>query len=143
MLFGRAIRLWQQLRNNCSSPMRNPNDEGNSLIAVSCICKTRKLSIPGWILGNFSSLRQPSRSKYWRDFNMRLLGRIWSFLQELRSKDSSLNRDPTDWWTLTKFVHPERSNSFKFGVRNLGNFVMDSQHLRLICCKYSNSIPYQ
>ena len=122
--------------------MRYPIDEGNPLIPVLDNNSVCKLSIPGKILGNFSSIKQSRRSKYRRDLSIRLLGRVWSFSQPSRFQISSLPRDPTDSSTTIKFLHLERSNTSKFGVHKAGNSIMDSQDPHLIYFKFSNRIPY-
>ena len=138
MLSGRSIRFWQLDTSNFSSPVKYPIDEGNSLIQVPDINNICKLSIPGRILGNLTSLEQSRRSKYRRDFSLRLLGRIWSFSQPLSCKYSSLSRNPTDSWTSTKFLHLERSKCTKFGVFKAEKFTMASQDSHWIYFKFSN-----
>ena len=81
--------------------VRYLSDKGHSLILLSCTLKRSKHFISGWILGNFSSLGLHHRWKLF--FNLRVLGRIWSFMQYLSSKHSSLSRSPIESWISIKF----------------------------------------
>ena len=128
------------------SRVRFPNDGGNTLILVSPISKYFKLFIFGWMLGNFLSFEQYKTLKYSSDFIMRQSGRSWSSEQPLRSHTTSLSRRPTDWWTSTKLLQSERTNSFRFGVDidKSGNFVMYLQerksiYFRVLDCKLCNN----
>ena len=133
----------QSLMLRYCNPVKYSNDEGNSLIPLKDKFNSFRHFISGWISGNFSSLEQSCRLKYWRDFNMRLLGRIWSFEQPLRFHTLSFSRNPMDSWTSIKFLQFERSNVFKFGQHKSGNFVMDSHSLRLILFKFSYRNSYR
>ena len=141
MSSGRYLRFWQSCKSKLWRPVRYLIDEGNSRIPLWRKYKVLKHFISGWILGNFSSLKQSIRTKSTRDFNLRVFGRIWSFSQPWRSHIWSLSRNPTDSWTLTKFWQKERSNSSRLGIHNLGNSVIDSHLLRLIYFKYFSWIP--
>ena len=128
------------------SRVRFPNDDGNTLILVSPISKYFKLFIFGWMLGNFLSFEQYKTLKYSRDFIMRQSGRSWSLEQPLRSHTTSLSRCPTDWWTSTKLLQSERTNSFRFGldIDKSGNSVMYLQERKSIYfrdsdCKLCNN----
>ena len=81
--------------------VRYLSDKGHSLILLSCTVKPPKHFPSGWTLGNFSSLGHFSRKKLL--FNLRVLGRIWGFMQWLRNQHSSLSRSSIESWISIKF----------------------------------------
>ena len=137
MLSGRYWRFSHLSRLNVSSLVRCSIDEGNSLMPLSPKYKISKHPISEWKLGRFSSPEQLVRQKYLRDFNLSWLGRNWSFLQWARFHLLSFSRDPKYSSISTKFLQKARSKFSKFGARNLGNFVIYSQHSRLTSFKFS------
>ena len=137
MLLGRCTKWFP--RSKLLSPIRFPNDEGNSQIPVECSANLPKHFISWEISGNFLRLEQPVRVKDARDFIMRQLGRIRSLVQLLSSHTSSFSRCPTESWTSTKFVQYLRSNSFMFGAFDkLGNFLMYLHQLKFTYFKVSD-----
>ena len=113
------------------SPIKFPNDGGNSLVQFVGRYKCLISSISCKIFGNFLILSHAIRLKNVRDFIVRQLGRVSSFTQLLRSHTLSLSRCPTESSISTKFLHPLINNCSMFGVIDkLGIFVIRSHQLK-------------
>ena len=139
-LFGRIWSFSQPWRSHNWSFSRNPTD---SWTLTKFLQWERynffRLGVQN--SGNSVMDSQLLRLIYFKDINLRLFGRIWSFSQPSRSHNWSFSRNPIDSWTLTKFLQWKRHNFSRPGVQNSGNSVMDSQLLRLIYFKYFSWIP--
>ena len=129
---------------NLSSQLIYPIDEATLYYYSHLNLISLNLSfISGWILGNFTSLGHSWRLNCSRDFNIKFRGRIWSFLQQSRPHFLSFSWNPKDSWISTKFLQEKSSNVSKFGVHISGNFVINSQHLRLTSFKSLNWNPVE
>ena len=114
--------------------VRYLSDKGHSLIPLLLTEKCSKHFISGWTLGNFSTLGHFRRKK--RLFTLRVLGRIWSFMQSQSTKHSSLSRSLIESWISIKFSQQQMYNDSKFGAHKSGNLVMDWHLSKQILFKY-------
>ena len=128
MLHGRcACPLKLIVKIKSLSPIKFPNDGGNSLVQFP-ICKDFKSFISCKILGNFLSLSQSTRLKDVRDFIVRQLGRVSSLWQPPRSNTLSLSRCPMESSISTKFRHHLRFNFVMFGVVDKSGIFLINLH---------------
>ncbi|KAM3734163.1 hypothetical protein ACB098_11G193500 [Castanea mollissima] len=125
---------FNDIKTNSLSPIKFPNDRGNSLVQFLPRCKHSTPFISCKIFGNFLILSHFSRLKYVRDFIARQFGRVSSFLQPKRSHTLSLSRRPTESSISTKFVHHRSFNVVTFGdIDKLGIFLIWLHQVKSTC----------
>ena len=116
MFLGILVRFLQLFMLNRPKPVNWWIDEDSFVIPVSSKRSTINLFIFPTILGNFSSLEQPSRLKNWSDSILRLHGRVLILLQFTRFTYWSFLWCPSDGWTSYKLVQPSRIRRLSFGM---------------------------
>lgn len=133
MLLGRPMRARSSMRLSRSSATKFPMDESSSPMAFPWSKSCFNPSTWAWISGNFFSFQHPSKTRLFRDFDLRDIGKWLRFLQFKKLRCTSFLSVPRDSWTASKLVHHLRSKLSRFVIENAsGTLVSSSQWLKSI-----------